>query len=84
MIGRWRGPTERDLLIEAAMTAWRPRTPDGRILGHPAWHDLAGEDRERLHHETLRSRIVEQAIDPRGVSSTARAVLARIRAARSR
>ena len=31
--------TDEDLLIAEATTAWRPRTPDGQILEHPAWAD---------------------------------------------
>ena len=31
---------DRAMLIEEAATAWRPRTPDGRTLEHPAWADL--------------------------------------------
>src|SRR5262245_61997944 len=34
-------------LLEEAITAWRPRTPDGRILAHPAWADLPECERER-------------------------------------
>jgi hypothetical protein len=69
---------ERDLLIEAAVTAWRPRAPDGRILAHPAWADLAGPERLRVFDETLRSRALERLLDPQGLSGTARAVLGRI------
>ena len=71
---------ERDdeLLIEEALSAWRPRTPTGEILPHPAWADLAPEDRERLFNETLRARKVEQALDPQGLSSAARVILSRL------
>jgi hypothetical protein len=31
---------EVEILIEAATTAWRPRSPSGRIRSHPAWADL--------------------------------------------
>lgn len=69
---------ERDRLIEEAVTAWRPRSPDGSILPHPAWADL--QEAERLHafDETVRARALERLLDPEGLSSTARAVLARI------
>jgi hypothetical protein len=69
---------ERDALIEAALTAWRPRAPDGTVLPHPAWADLAEADRVRVFEETLRARSLERLLDPEGLSTTARAVLARI------
>lgn len=65
-------------LVEEAISAWRPRSPEGKILVHPAWADLRPEDRERVYEETLASRAIEAAIDPDGISTTARAVLARI------
>lgn len=69
---------ERDLLIEQATTAHRPRLPDGSIAAHPAFRDLDAEGRIRLHVEVERQRVVEAALDPDGLSSTGRAVLARI------
>lgn len=68
-----------ELLIEAAVAAWRPRAPAGEILPHPAWADLDPAGRERLYDLTLRARRMERALDPQGLSSTARAVLARLR-----
>jgi hypothetical protein len=71
-----------DLLIAYATTAHRtvdPRT--GRIRPHPAWHDLDAEGREALFAETELSRALEAALDPEGLSTTARAVLAKIRGA---
>jgi len=69
---------DTELLIEAALTSWRPRTPAGEILPHPAWADLSHAGRERLYDETLRARRMEQALDPDGLSSTARGVLGRV------
>jgi hypothetical protein len=69
---------DSNTLIEAALTAWRPRTPDGRILPHPAWADLSPADRQRLYEETVRARIIEQGLNPMGLSTTARRVLSRI------
>ena len=69
---------ERERLIESTVTAWRPRTPDGRILDHPSWADLPDADRARVWEETSRSRALESLIDPEGLSTTARAVLNRI------
>lgn len=68
---------ERDL-VEQALSAWRPRRRDG-IGGHPAWHDLGEEGRLAVYEETVRLRQVEAALDPQGLSSTAHAVLDRIR-----
>jgi hypothetical protein len=69
---------ERASLLEETVTAWRPRTPDGRILAHPAWADLPAADREHAFDETLRARALERLLDPRSLSTTARAVLRRI------
>lgn len=71
---------ERDL-VEQALSAWRPRRRDGIIGGHPAWHDLGEEGRLAVYEETTRLRQMEAALDPEGLSSTAHAVLARIRGA---
>ena len=72
--------TQRDIriLIEAALTAWRGRTPDGRILPHPSWADLPPDDRQRLYDETLSARALEQGLDHERLSTTARNVLSRI------
>jgi hypothetical protein len=68
--------------------AWRvgdrePRYRQGRELrGHPAWHDLDPSGRELVYTTTRAMRELEAALDPEGLSSTARAVLARIRSRR--
>ena len=69
---------ETEVLIEQATSAWRPRDPDGRIREHPAWRDLDAAARERLFEQTREARALEGALDPRGLSTTAQAVLARI------
>ena len=69
---------ERDALIEAAATAFRARDLSGRILPSPDWADLTPEDRDVLFDLQLASRRLERAAHPQGLSSTARAVLARI------
>lgn len=66
-------------LIEQATSAWRPRAPGGRIRAHPAWHDLDAAGREDVFQQTIRVRALEAALDPDGLSSTAHAVLERIR-----
>ena len=69
--------SERDDLIEAAATAFRSRTPAGAILHHPAWADLDAEGRREAFECAAQSRLLEAALDPRGLSTTARAVLER-------
>ena len=49
-------PREREMLIEEATTAWRPRTPDGIILEHPAWADLDPDSRGAVFDETVVAR----------------------------
>jgi hypothetical protein len=69
---------ERDALVAAAATAHRARTPDGRPLPLPAWHDLDADGRAAAVEAALALRAVEAAANPEGLSSTAHAVLARI------
>jgi hypothetical protein len=69
----------REALIAAASTAWRPRDPRGELRGHPAWYDLDASGRERVFEATRELRELEAALDPEGLSTTARAVLTRIR-----
>jgi len=71
-------PVNQEVLLEALCTAWRPRDIDGGVRAHAAWHDLDAEGRLRAHDRTSVSRVLEAAIDSDGLSSTARAVLARI------
>ena len=69
-----------DELIEQAASAFRPRDPrDGRARPHPAWLDLDEAGRQTAFDEAARARRLEAALDPAGLSTTARAVLARIR-----
>ena len=69
---------DRAMLIEEAATAWRPRTPDGRTLEHPAWADLDSAARKAAFEEALTMRLLEAALDPDGYSTTVRAVAAAI------
>lgn len=72
-------PQEREALIEAVTTAFRPRDGiTGTLRAHDAWHDLDAEGRRQAYEETLRARTLERALDSEGLSTTARAVLARI------
>ena len=68
-----------DDLVEAAVTAHRPPSPRGEVLFHPAFLDLDVAGRERLFDVTSRQRALERALDPRGLSTTATAVLSRLR-----
>lgn len=68
-----------ELLIEQVTSAHRARDLDGRVKSHPAWHDLDQGGRREAFEATALSRTLESALDPRGESSTVKAVLARIR-----
>ena len=72
----------RAILIEAATTAWRPRSPSGELRPHPAWSDLDPGGRLEAYEAARALRRLEAARDPEGLTSTARAVLARLRAGR--
>ena len=69
---------DEELLIEAISGAWRPRDPRGQLRSHPAWHDLDVAERIEAFEQTCIQRTLEAALDPAGLSTTARAVLARI------
>jgi hypothetical protein len=70
---------ERELLVEAAASAYRPRDPHGNIRPHKAWLDLDEAGRTEAFEAARTLRAMEAALDPEGLSSTARAVLDRIR-----
>jgi hypothetical protein len=72
---------EQEALLEAAAGAFRERDPAGRPRFHPAWWDLDEAGRHAAFARAWESRALEAALDPAGLSSTARAVLARIRRA---
>ena len=65
-------------LIEEVASAWRPTSTD-ELRYHPAWHDLDAAGRTRAYDLARAVRPLEAALDPDGLSTTARAVLARIR-----
>jgi hypothetical protein len=72
-------PAERAALVEAVTTARRDVRADGRVVAAPAWHDLDAVAREEAFDAIVAQRRLEAAVDPDGLSTTARAVLARIR-----
>lgn len=67
-----------DELIEQVAGAYRPRSRD-ELRYHPAWHDLDEAGRIEAFERARRLRTLEAALDPRGLSTTGRAVMARIR-----
>ena len=72
---------DREVLVEQAAGAFRGRDPHGRVLAHPAWHDLDDAGRDEAFALAALLRALEAALDQDGLSTTARAVLARIQAA---
>jgi hypothetical protein len=75
-------PETDESLVEAAATAWRERDASGTVRFHHAWHDLDEAKREEAFLVTRRLRKMESMLDPDGLSTTAKAVLARIWSAR--
>ena len=53
--------------------------PIGELRAHPAFYDLDDEGRVEAFEAARRLRVMEAALDADGLSTTARAVLARIR-----
>jgi hypothetical protein len=74
---------DEDLLVEQVAGAYRPVARD-ELRYHPAWHDLGPDARQRAFERARAMRALEAAIDPEGLSTTARAVLDRITASRRR
>jgi hypothetical protein len=70
-------PRDEELLIEQCASAHRAPTA-GALPVHPAWYDLDAAGRERAFETAQALRVMEAALDPDGLSQTARAVLARI------
>jgi hypothetical protein len=69
--------TDDELLIEEVAGAHRP-VPRDELRYHPRWHDLSAAGRARAFARATALRELEAALDPDGLSTTARAVLARI------
>jgi hypothetical protein len=69
---------EDDPLVEAVTTAFRHRDLDGSVRFHAAWYDLDEAGRRAAFDRTTVARQVEAALDADGLSTTARAVLARL------
>jgi hypothetical protein len=69
--------TEREALVEEAAGAWR-QAGRGEVRSHPAWADLDTPGRLEVYEITRVLRRLEAALDSDGLSTTARAVLARL------
>jgi hypothetical protein len=70
---------EEALLVEQVASAYRPPARAHEELRyHPAWHDLSEAARERAYARGRALRTLEAALDPDGLSTAARAILARI------
>jgi hypothetical protein len=67
-----------DELIEQVAGADRPASGTDELRYHPGWHDLDGAARQRAFELATANRRLEAALDPGGLSTTARAVLRRI------
>ena len=74
-------PHEEQELVEEVAGAYRSSAADA-LRDHPAWHDLDAAARTRAYELARVNRRIEAALDADGLSTTARAVLARIAAAR--
>ena len=70
-------PEEEEALVEQVAGAYRPRARE-ELRYHPAWHDLGEAERMRAFEIARELRKVEAALDTDGLSTTAKAVLARI------
>lgn len=68
---------EEDLLVEQVASAYRPHIGD-ELTYHKAWHDLDAAGRVRAYELARALRSIEATLDTEGLSTTARAVLARI------
>lgn len=71
-------PEEREALLDAVGCARREPDLDGNLTALPAWHDLDESGRVEAALRTAELRRMEAALDPDDLSTTARAVLARI------
>ena len=68
---------DEEALIERLTSAYRERHHRGEVLFSPAFFDLAPEARDAAFEHTRAVRLLEAALDPEGLSTTAHAVLAR-------
>ncbi len=76
-------PEEQAALVCEVASAYRETRPNGEIVWAPAFHDLDAAGRREAYDETLAHRRLEAAASADGLTGTARAVLAKIRATRA-
>lgn len=69
---------DREALLEALASAHRERGPLGDVRPHRAFFDLDDEGRAEAFELAEELRAIEAALDPDGLSATAREVLRRI------
>ncbi len=69
---------DTESLIEQVASAHRERSVDGDVKYARGWHDLNEADRVKAFDVAAQNRELEAALDAEGLSSTARAVLARL------
>ncbi len=69
-------PSEREVLIEAVVSAQRERDPRGGVRPSPAFYDLDDAGRAEAFETAAKQRHIEAALDPEGQSATVKAVLA--------
>ncbi len=69
-------PADKEALLEAVAGAHREVDPDGRIKTAPAFFDLDEASRVEAHERALEARRIEAALDPDGLSSAGKRVLA--------
>lgn len=75
-------PAEHEALVAELASAFRERRPTGEIVWSPAFFDLDAAGRREAFEASAVERRLEAAASSIGLSGTARAVLARIRAPR--
>jgi hypothetical protein len=68
----------KDILMEAAVSAYRERDASGRILSSPAWWDLSPDSRSELFDRQIQSRLLERALARDGMSTTVRSILRKL------
>ncbi|HEY6724315.1 MAG TPA: hypothetical protein VI197_09790 [Polyangiaceae bacterium] len=71
-------PGEREVLIERVIAAHRERDALDGLKPEPAFHDLDEAARREAYVLAVKTRLLEAALDEAGLSSTGRAVLARL------
>ncbi|HEU4405072.1 MAG TPA: hypothetical protein VFS43_07255 [Polyangiaceae bacterium] len=73
-------PAPDEALVEAVAGAYRPEGLRA-VRAHPNWYDLDEAGRRLAFERALALRELEAALDPEGLSTTARAVLRKVRGA---